>query len=170
MRLTVRGKRLIYSGGPSAPAASLMDSKIIFNGTISTPGAQFFCEDIKDYFLNIPMARYEYMNIPPCWFPQDIIDRCKIMNLVEKYGFFYVEICKGVHVLKQAARIGFDRLVKLLKHHGYYPLRSNPGIWCHETLPTKSAFCVEIFGINYTNPAHAHHLVDTLKKILHNIH
>ena len=51
-----------------------------------------------------------------------------------------------------------------MKLHGYYPLRSNPVILCYETLPTKFALCVENFGIKFTNTAHAHHLVDTLKK------
>ena len=51
-----------------------------------------------------------------------------------------------------------------MKPHGYHPLRSNHGIWCHGTLPTKFALCVEMFGIKYTNTAHAHHIVDTLKK------
>ena len=64
--------------------------------------------------------------------------------------------------LNQASRIDFDRLVKLMKPHGYYPLLSNPNIWCHEILPTKFALFVGGFGIKYTNPAHAHHLVDTL--------
>ena len=64
--------------------------------------------------------------------------------------------------LKQADRIAFDHLVKLLKPLGYYPLHSNPEIWCHETLPTKFALCVEIFGIKYTNPDHTRHLVETL--------
>ena len=84
------------------------------------------------------------------------------MDLVDKYGFVYVNIRKGMYISKQADCIAFDCLVKLLKPHGYYPLRSNPGIWCHETLPTKLALCVDNFGIEYTNPAHDHHLVDTL--------
>ena len=110
------------------------------------------------------MTHYYYMYIPLCWFPQDIIDQYNIMDLVDKDGFVSVEIRKGVYGLKQAARIDFDRLVKLLKPNGYYPLRSNPGIWCHESLPTKFALCVDDFGINYTNPAHAHHIFGTLKK------
>ena len=110
------------------------------------------------------MARYEYMNIPLRWFPQDIIDQYKIMDLVDKYGFLYVEIRQGVYGLNPAACIAFYRLVKLIKPHGYYPLLSNPGIWCHEMLPTKFAICVDDFSIKYTNPAHAPHLIDTLKK------
>ena len=109
------------------------------------------------------MSRYGYMKIPLRWFPQYIIDKYKIMSLVEKDGFAYVDIRKGMYGLKQADCIAFDHLVKLLKLHGYYPLRSNPGIWCHETSPPKFALCVDNFGIKYTNPAHVHHLVDTLK-------
>ena len=68
------------------------------------------------------------------------------MDLVNKDGFIYVKIRKGMCGLKQAAHIDFDHLVKLMKPHGYYPLRSNPGIWRHETLPTKLALCVEKLG------------------------
>ena len=104
------------------------------------------------------------MKIPLRWFPQEIIDQYKIMDLVYKYGFVYVDIRKDMYVLKQAACIASDRIVKLLKSHDYYPLRSNPGIWCHKMIPTKFALCVEKFGIKYTNPAHAHHLVNTLQR------
>ena len=63
VRLTVGGDRLEYAGDSSAPAASLIDSKLLFNSTISTPGAKFLTTDIKDYFLNNPMEEFEYMKI-----------------------------------------------------------------------------------------------------------
>ena len=85
------------------------------------------------------------------------------MDLVDKDGFVYVKIRKVMYGLKQSACIYYDRIVKLLKPHCYYPLRFNPGIWCHETLPTKFELCLDDFGVKYTNPAHAHHLVYTLK-------
>ena len=83
------------------------------------------------------------MKIPMRWFSQDIIDQYKIMDLLDKDGFVYVKILKGMYGLKQAAHIYFDRLVKLLKLNGCYPLFSNPVVWCHETLPTKFAVCVD---------------------------
>ena len=79
---------------------------------------------------------------------QDIIDQYKIVDLVDKYGFVYFDIHQDMYGLKQAARIAFDRLVKLLKPNGYYPLQSNRVIWCHKTLPTKFALCVENSEIN----------------------
>ena len=42
MRVTVEGKRIIYPGDKLAPASSLLDSKLILNSTISTPGDQSF--------------------------------------------------------------------------------------------------------------------------------
>ena len=66
--------------------------------------------------------------------------------------------------LKQAACIAFDRLVKLLKYHGYYTIVSLPGIWCHEMLPTKFTLCVDNSVVRYTNYPHPHHLVNTLQK------
>ena len=109
------------------------------------------------------MLRFEYTKIPLQWFPQYIIDQYSIMDLVDKDGFVYVDIRKGMYGIKQAAHITFDRFVKILKHHGYYPLRSNV-IWCDENLPKKFALCVDDFGIEYTNTDHAHHLVNTLQK------
>ena len=108
------------------------------------------------------MSCYEYMKIPLRWFPQGIIDQYKIMNLLDKDKFSHVDIRKGIYGQKQTVHISFGHIVKLLKPYGYYPLRSNPGIWCHDMLSTKFALCVENFGINYTNPDHARHLVDTL--------
>ena len=41
------------------------------------------------------MSRYEHIKIPLCWFPQYTIDQYTIMDLVDKDGFFYVDIPKG---------------------------------------------------------------------------
>ena len=99
MRLAIGSGRLIYPGDPSSPAESFLDSQKIFNSTISTPGFCLFCAEIK-YI-------YEGMKIPLRWFPKDIIDQYKFKDLACKYGFVYVNICKGVYGLKQAARIFF---------------------------------------------------------------
>ena len=47
VRLTVGGDIFIYQGDPSTPVESLLDSKIIFYSTISTPGALFFVQTSK---------------------------------------------------------------------------------------------------------------------------
>ena len=67
------------------------------------------------------MTRFEYKKIPLWWFPQDIIDQYKIMDLVDRDGFVYVEIQKVMYGLRQAYHIEFECLVTVLKPHGYYP-------------------------------------------------
>ena len=62
--LTVQGDWLEYPGNPSAPVASLLYTKLLVNSTISTPRADFFLINIKDFFLNNPMTQYEYMKTP----------------------------------------------------------------------------------------------------------
>ena len=48
-------------------------AKCLFNSVVSTPGAKFMSIDIKDYYLNTPMNRYEYMRIPIANIPPDIM-------------------------------------------------------------------------------------------------
>jgi hypothetical protein len=138
VRLTVGSDKLDYPGDPGAPAASLLDSKLVINSTISTPGAKFFTTDIKDCFLNNPMDRCECMKISVRWIPQEIMDQHNLADKVDANGYVHVEIRKGMCGLIQAARIAYDRLVKLLAPHGCYPIRHSPGIWKHQTLPPCS--------------------------------
>ena len=77
VRLTVGDNILNYPGDPSTPAASLLDSKIILKSTISTPGVILFCADTEDYFLNNPMAHYEYMKTYCVGFPKTTLTNTK---------------------------------------------------------------------------------------------
>jgi hypothetical protein len=117
---------------------------------ISTPGAKMLTADIKDYFLNNPMDRYEYMKIPLKWIPQEILEQYGLANKADKDGYIYVEIHKAMYGLKQAARIAYDRLVLLMEPHGYHPIRHPPGLWKHKTFSTIFALCVDDFGVKYT--------------------
>jgi hypothetical protein len=60
-RLTVGGDRLDYPGAVSTPTAKLTTAKCLLNSTISTPDTRFMVADIKDFYLNTPMERYEYV-------------------------------------------------------------------------------------------------------------
>ena len=42
------------------------------------------------------MSRYEYMKFLLRYFPLDIIGQYKIMDLLDKNGFVYLEIRKGM--------------------------------------------------------------------------
>ena len=42
---------------------------------------------------------------------------------MEPDGYVYCEVRKGMYGLKQADRLAFDNLVKLLAPHGYFPIQ-----------------------------------------------
>jgi hypothetical protein len=60
-RLTVGGDQIECPGDKSTRTAGLTTEKMLFNITISTPGAKLLVVDIKNFYLNTPLERYEYM-------------------------------------------------------------------------------------------------------------
>ena len=58
--------------------------------------------NIKDFYINKPMPRYEYMRLKFDDLPKDFIEECKLREKVTKDEYVYVEICKGVYGLPQA--------------------------------------------------------------------
>jgi hypothetical protein len=89
-------------------------AKIYFNSVISTPeDASFMCTDVKDFYLNTPMAHYKYMRLPLRILPQEIVDQYGLLPLVND-GWIYVEIRKGMYGLPQAGIIPTQGLEKCL--------------------------------------------------------
>ncbi len=62
-RLVAGGDRVHYPGDAGTPTADLLTVKLLLNSIISTENACFMTMDIKDFYLNTPMARYEYMRL-----------------------------------------------------------------------------------------------------------
>ena len=83
VRLVVGGDRLSYFDDAGAPAATMLETKILLNSVISgaKDGARFMSVDLKDFFLATPMAKAEYMKISIKNFPQDIIDFYKLQDI-----------------------------------------------------------------------------------------
>jgi hypothetical protein len=63
-RLTEGGNLINYPYDVSTATADITTAKIIFNSVVSTPNAKFMGLDIKDFYLNTEMERYEYMRLP----------------------------------------------------------------------------------------------------------
>jgi hypothetical protein len=80
-RLTVGGDQIEYPGDKSTRTAGLTTAKMLFNSTISTPGARFLVIDIKNFYLNTPLARYEYMFIMMESLPQELIKEYGLNDL-----------------------------------------------------------------------------------------
>ena len=166
IRLTAGGDRLTFDGDASAPAASLLETKLLINSVISDAknGAKFLSCDLKDFFLATPMIKPEYMRILYKYIPQDIRDMYKLDEKVTPDGYIYIKIKKGMYGLKQAAVLAFDNLVKNLSDHGYTPVPHTIGIWQHATRKTKFCLCVDDFGVKYFSKEDADHLLESLGK------
>jgi hypothetical protein len=165
-RIVVGGDKLSYDHDPASPAASLLETKLILNSTISDAknGARFMSCDLKDHFLASPMERPEYMKIPIRNIPDDIIEMYKLNEKVAKDGYVYIKIKKGMYGLKQAALLAFDHLVNCLEPFGYVPCKHSVGLWRHKTRKTRFCLCVDDFGVKYFCKEDADHLIETLRK------
>ena len=95
VRFTVGGDRIDYKGKVSTPNAELTTVKLLLNSTISTKDAKFMTYDLKDFYLETPMNRYEYMRIPVKDIPQDIMEQYNLAPLAHR-GHVLVEIRKGM--------------------------------------------------------------------------
>jgi hypothetical protein len=127
VRLTVGGNLTDYPGNVSTLTANMITAKILFNSVISTPDARFMGTDVKDFYLNTPMARYEYMRLPIRILPKEIVEQYQPLPLVHE-GWVYVEIWKGMYGLPQAGIIANQRLENHLAKYGYMPTYLTPGL------------------------------------------
>jgi hypothetical protein len=100
-RLTVGGDQIEYSGDKSTRTAGLTTAKILINSIISILGAKFLVIDIKKFYLNTPLGRFEYMVINLSLLPQETIDKYNLIELAQDRKV-YIEIQKGMYGLPQA--------------------------------------------------------------------
>jgi hypothetical protein len=163
VRITVGGNLIDYPGEVTTRTADMITSKILWNSVLSTPGAKYCCADVKNFYLETPMARYEYMRMAARLIPDEFLDAYNLRPKIHN-GYIYMEIRKGMYGLPQAGIIANQLLRKRLRPHGYFEVPNTPGLWKHETRPTVFTLVVDDFGIKYTGDKHAQHLIDTLEK------
>ena len=167
VRMTVGGDRLEYFDDTASPTATLLDTKLILNSTISDHknfGSKFCSIDIKDFFLQTMLDVPEYIRIHKRYFSTEFLSTYQMHHLPDKDGFVYCEINKGMYGLKQAAILAYNQLVKRLAKHGYFPMKSSNGLWKHKTNSIMFALCVDDFGVKYNSKQDLDHLIDALKQ------
>ncbi len=77
-RLVTGNDRVNYPGDAGTPTADLLTVKLLLNSIISTPGAKFFTMDIKYFYLNMRMKRFEYMRLKLADMPDDVIEQYQL--------------------------------------------------------------------------------------------
>ena len=162
VRFTAGGDRIKYPGDVSTKTSDLSTAKILLNSVISTPGARFMGLDIKDFYLNTHMERYEYMRIPIQCIPQKIFEQYNLEDLVHN-GAVYAELQKTIYGLPQAGRIANDKLCKILEAHEFEQAPFTPGLFRHKTRPLAFALVVDDFGCKYVGKENAQFLITTLE-------
>ena len=122
VRIVVGGDKLPYEYDSGSPTTDLVESKILFNSTISDAhkGAKFCSMDLKDMFLHSIMVDPEFMKVPYKYFPPDIRARYNLDAKVHN-GCIYIRIKKGMYGLKQGALLAYQTLSDLLLNEGYIP-------------------------------------------------
>ncbi len=161
-RLVMGGDRAHYPGDAGTPTANLLTVKILINSIISTTGTKFMTIDIKDFYLNTPMARYKYMQLRIADMPEDIIEHYNLRDKATPDGYIYCEIQKGMYGLPQAGIIAQQLLDERLQKHGYHQSQMTPGLWKHDTHPISFSLVVNNFGVKYVGEENAQHLLDTV--------
>ena len=93
---------------------------------------------------------------------QEIIDQYQLQDL-EKDGWVYMKIVKGMPGLKQAACLANERLVHHLAPYGYAPVHHTPSLWKHESNGILFALVVDYFGMKSTSDSATSHLLQALR-------
>ena len=100
VRLTIGGDKLEYLEETSSPAANLLETKLLLNSVISDKESRFMSMDITDFFLQSSLKQKEYMRIHSKYFSQNFRDLYKLHDRINKDGYVYCEIVKGMYGLK----------------------------------------------------------------------
>ena len=104
VRLTACGDNLEYPDVTSTDVASLTTTKIHLNSVVSTPTSKYITSDIKDFYYNTPLERFEYPRVPLTQVLNDIVAQYDLRTIADG-GWVYIEVRKGVTGLKQAGKV-----------------------------------------------------------------
>ena len=112
------GDRLDNQGEVSTKTARLITIKLLLNSVVSSAGAKFTTANVKNFYLNTPMDKPEYMKILVRLIPDEIKVEYKV-NEFEHAVYVYVKINKGMYGLAQAGLIANELLSKSLATHSH---------------------------------------------------
>ena len=120
--------------------------------------------DIKNFYLNTPLKRYEYLKFKLTNFQGDVSKQYILRDKATSEVFVYIVVRKGMYGLPQAGLLVQELLEKILEAHGYRQSKLTPGFWEHDTRPILFSLVVDDFGVKYVREEHADHLNMVLKK------
>ena len=84
--------------------------------------------DIKTFYLNTPLLRYEYVWLNIADIPEEIIEQYNLREKATPDGSVYIEIRKGMYGLPQAGLLAQQLFEKRLNKHRYTQSKITPGL------------------------------------------
>ena len=162
VRGTIGGDKINYPGETSANTAAMPVVKILLQSVISDD-LNWMTLDIKDYYLNTPLSRPEYIRIQRELIPNDIMERYKLDQYMSNNSVLF-EVNRGMYRLPQAGLLAQQQLVEHLAKHQYYQTDS-PCLFRHTSNGTTFALVVDDFGLKYKDKQAADHLIATLQQL-----
>ena len=117
---------------------------------ISTPTAKAMTFNLKYFYLNTDVPRYEYMKIPLAMIPNEIIQQYKLWEYSHN-ELIHFDIQKGMYGLPQAGRITHDNFKTNIAKTNYAPCKHTPGLWRHATANITFTLLVDDFLVKYKN-------------------
>ena len=98
--------------------------------------------DIKEFYYETAMVRYEYMKLALACIPDKIIEQYSLHTLSSD-GWVYFNIRKGRPALEQSGRIANGQLKAHLAKFGFAPVTRTPALWKHDTKPIWFSLVVD---------------------------
>ena len=145
-RITVAGSQICYPVDVGTPTSSLDLIKLVINSFLSRRNARFVCFDLKQFYLQTPMERSEYVCIKLSDIPQELIEEYNLTQSVQN-EWIYFEILHSCYGLPQSGRLANDLLRTRLEKAGYYEAATTTGVWSHKWRPIQFVLLVDDFGI-----------------------
>ena len=118
----------------------------MINSVLSRRNARFVSFDLKNFYLQTLMDRYEYVCMKLSDIPQEFIDEYDLSE-ANQHGWIYFEILRGCYGLPQSGRPANDLLRTQIEKADYYEAATTPGLWCHKWHPIQFVLLVDDFGI-----------------------
>lgn len=145
-----------------ARTAAMPLVKMLVQSVISD-NSKWLTIDIKDYYLNTPLPRPEYLRMSTKFITPEIIIKYNLKDYIDNTSVLF-QVNKGMYGLPQAGLLAQQRLIAHLAKHGYHQTTTDC-LFRHQPNGTDFSLVVDDFGVKYTDEAGANHLIATLQAL-----
>ena len=131
--------------------------------SVISDGSKWLTIDIKDYYLNTPLPRPEYLRIASKLLPSTLIHQHDLQQFFHSNAILF-QVNKDMYGLPQAGLLAQQRPITHLASEGYHQTDTTC-LFRHVTNGAVFSLVVDDFGVKYTNMDGVNHLIQTASTI-----